>query len=108
MDFAKDFITRPLAVQLKGLRYPNDCVPSWLEAFRFLREIYGLYAEILVDQTMEPKFTYEIAQYRYDYTWADRVIANHIYYTYEEAQHACLVKLIEVAKNNVSNLVANA
>ena len=76
----------------------KDCTaPLIQQAFRFFREKYGLYAEILVDQTMEPKLTYRINKYEKDFEWSEPFIAEFLYRTYEEAEQSCLDKLIELA-----------
>lgn len=74
--------------------------PLYQQAFRWFREKYGLYSMIDVDQTMEPKFCYTLSRYKGDFRW-DNILPSYseLYYTYEEAELACLKKLIEIVKN---------
>lgn len=87
-----------------GYNYKGNSAESYIiapliqQAFRFFREKYGLYAEILVDQTMEPKLTYRINKYEKDFEWSEPFMAEYLYGTYEKAEQACLDKLIELAK----------
>jgi hypothetical protein len=76
------------------------CAPLYQQAFRFFREKYNLFSVIDVDQTMEPLFCYSLSKYKGDFQW-DNILPTYseLYYTYEEAELACLKKLIEVVKN---------
>ena len=49
---------------------------------------------------MEPKFCYSLLRYNEDFEWYN-ILPNYsdLYYTYEEAELACLNKLIEIVKN---------
>lgn len=78
----------------------HSIAPLYHQAFRFFREKYNLYSTIEVDQTMEPKFCYSLSRYRGDFQW-DNILPTYseLYYTYEEAELACLKKLIEIVKN---------
>ena len=80
---------------------PNVCpAPLYQQAFRWFREKYDLYSTTEVDQTMEPKFCYSLSKYKGDFQW-DNILPTYseLYYTYEEAELACLKKLIEIVKN---------
>jgi hypothetical protein len=76
------------------------CAPLYQQAFRFFREKYNLFSVIDVDQTMEPLFCYSLSKYKGDFQW-DNILPTYseLYYTYEEAELACLKKLIEIVKN---------
>ena len=76
------------------------CAPLYQQAFRWVREKYRLFFTIEVDQTMEPKFCYTLSRYKGDFQW-DNILPTYseLYYTYEEAELACLKKLIEIVKN---------
>lgn len=70
------------------------------QAFRWFREKHNLFSSVSVDQTMEPKFCYSLSKYADPYDWAILVFNSELYYTYEEAELACLKKLIEIVKTN--------
>ena len=75
------------------------CAPLYQQAFRWFREKHDLFSSVSVDQTMEPKFCYALSKYAGPYDWAILVFNSELYYTYEEAELACLNKLIEIVKN---------
>jgi hypothetical protein len=75
--------------------------PLYQQAFRWFREKHNLFSVIDVDQTMEPKFCYSLSKYADPYDWAILVFNSELYYTYEEAELACLKKLIEIVKNDL-------
>ena len=76
------------------------CAPLYQQAFRWFREKHYLFSVIDVDQTMEPLFCYSLSKYKGDFQW-DNILPTYseLYYTYEEAELACLNKLIEIVKN---------
>jgi hypothetical protein len=108
----KEFIPYEQALELKelgfkkdndfGLLYKGDDIPSILyqQAFRWFREKHNLFSVIDVDQTMEPLFCYSLSKYKGNFQW-DNILPTYseLYYTYEEAELACLKKLIEIVKN---------
>ena len=85
--------------------------PLYQQAFRWFREKYNLHAEI----TWSPSYEYEPGEWSdaiYEITFVDVSYtkewkaeapdmqrANGEQLTYEEAEHACLDKLIEICKN---------
>jgi hypothetical protein len=84
--------------------FPTEWMSGVLyqQAFRWFREKYGLYSAVNVDQTMEPKFAYCISKYWTDalsWGWDTIIFNSDLYYNYEEAELACLKKLIEIVKN---------
>ena len=84
------------------LENPQCSAPLYQQAFRWFREKYNLYSTINVDMTMEPKFCYSIYEYdleKYSEGWWIAVVNSDLYYTHEEAELACLNKLIEIVKN---------
>lgn len=104
----KQFIPFQETKELEELGFDKLCLiakelqiskPLWQQAFNFFRENYNLFSSIEVDQTMEPKFCYSLSKYNENLQW-DNISPSHseLYYTYEEAQLACLKKLIEIAK----------
>jgi hypothetical protein len=76
------------------------CAPLYQQAFRWFREKHDLFSVIDVDQTMEPLFCYSLSKYKGNFQW-DNILPTYseLYYTYEEAELACLKKLIEIVKN---------
>jgi hypothetical protein len=75
--------------------------PTFSQAFRWFREKYNLFHEINVDKTTEPKFAYTIIEYelaQFFEGFKEDVLAEYLYYKYEEAELACLEKLIEIVE----------
>jgi len=77
-------------------------VPLIQQAFRWFRDTHKLYAEILVDRTMGPKFCYQIFCFNQnEFDWEDLTDRKEFFleYFYEKAEYDCLKKLIEIVKN---------
>jgi len=85
--------------------HPNssDCLaPTFSQAFRWFREKYKLYPEIgLHDREDEEtwRFTISILGY-YELAYNQDISKEAYYKTYEEAELACIKKLIEIIKEN--------
>jgi hypothetical protein len=101
----KEFVTYEQALALKELGFDEPCIAIYAEplkqqAFRWLLKEHNIYAIIIPTVTMHWTFK--------TMTVADGMIEvppyNHVdaidYSTYEEAEHACLNKLIEIVKQN--------
>lgn len=74
-------------------------IPMFSQAFRFLREKYNLHSEILLDQTTQPKYCFEIHKYEDFGNYEEIKIGEwFLYRTYEEAELECLKKLIKIVK----------
>ena len=80
--------------------YKNNCFPEfgcraplWQQAFRFFREKYGLHYIICKNIQMDGYGYREVVLSPYM-----EENENTIFKTYEEAEVECLVKLIEIAK----------
>ena len=74
--------------------YDEYCtVPLYQQTFRFFREKYNLFAPIIDNGLGSYDF-----RINYNSTWSGR-----IWNTYEEAELACLNKLIEIAKTDNPN-----
>jgi hypothetical protein len=80
--------------------------PTFSQAFRFFRETYGLKHDI-DDDNIGTKFYYKIKSYTDKFDNYDDIIkpmreekdwAKIEFKTYEEAELACLIKLIEIIK----------
>ena len=76
--------------QLEGFENEPISAPLWQQAFRFFREKYKLLSFVDIDSS------YRI--YCDDIKF-DLDIDSIIFKTYEEAEVECLVKLIEIVKN---------
>ena len=125
----KEFIPYQQAVELKELGFDEPCfavyedkkwqlvefknsmsyelclktdtfpVPTFSQAFRWFREKYNLHSEILLDQTTQPKYCFEIHKYEDFGNYEEiRIGEWFLYRTYEESELDCLVKLIEIVK----------
>ena len=113
----KEFVTYEQALSLKELGFDEPCfgsydpfgskqlscsgiytygnciaAPLYQQAFRFFREKYQLQHEIVYD--MSDDLTNKV--YVYTVFGTDR---SEEYKTYEEAEQACLNKLIKIVKN---------
>ncbi len=80
------------------------CLPAPLyqQAFRWFRENYNLFCEINIDKTMEPKFAYTIMEYesaQFFEGFNEDILSEYLYYKHEEAELACINKLIEIVKD---------
>jgi hypothetical protein len=118
----KEFIPYEQALELKELGFDEECfkyytemgtlrikderplppltyAPLYQQAFRWFREKYFLDAEIYLNHELGHKFYhYLILQLvRENIEWKSRNITK--FKTYEEAELACLKKLIEIIKN---------
>ena len=115
----KEFIPYEQALELKELGFDEPCLKAWIsigndalllneiinddidipaplyqQAFRWFRDKYGIMYTVdnnIIGNTFHGSFTKINADYESDYT--------DDYYTYEEAELACLKKLIEIVKN---------
>jgi hypothetical protein len=76
-------------------------IPLYQQAFRWFREKYKLYPEIGLHDREDEKtwrFTISILGY-YELAYNQNVGKEPYYKTYEEAESACLDKLIEIVKH---------
>ena len=81
--------------------FPNlkliTLAPTFSQAFRFFRERHGLYSLYTMGD-YENNFYWQI--WRNDYKTKTYITAsNYVFEKYEEAEQACLLKLIEIVKN---------
>lgn len=83
----------------RGVAHPSIPAPLKQQVFRWFREKQGLYSEIFIDdnKTFGYLISYFIEEGR-----ADKPLQRN-YNTYEEAEDACIDKLIEITKDAISN-----
>jgi hypothetical protein len=75
--------------------------PLYQQAFRWFREKHNLFCEIQMDRTTEPKFCFVIFKYEHFGNYEKVEVDEwYLYRTYEEAEHVCLDKLIQIVKTN--------
>ena len=72
--------------------YKDVEAPTYSQAFRFFREKHNLVFNFISYNIVKP------GEYHWSITWNDEAKAGGIVKTYEEAELACLVKLIEIVK----------
>ena len=122
----KEFVTYEQAVALKELGFDEPCLafyspkkelhpvfqepskgpyfnngnfietlraPLYQQAFRWFREKHKLVFNFISYNIVKP------GEYHWSITWNDEAKASGIVKTYEEAEQACLDKLIEICKN---------
>jgi hypothetical protein len=77
----------------EGLGLGEVKAPLYQQAFRWFRNVYKLQAEILWRGDME-SFCYKTGKFKY----GSHDFSKDDYSTYEEAELACLNKLIELVK----------
>ena len=118
-DMKKDFLPYELALRMKQLDYAepsfgyfsfgneliwteqseiqpisdSSCLaPTWQQAFRWFREMYNLKSCIMFRTSMEDDKEY------YDWLIKGQEVVYRHFKTYEEAELACLEKLIEIVE----------
>jgi hypothetical protein len=76
------------------LDIPEDIIlaPLYQQAFRWFREKHNLVFNFISYNIVKP------GEYHWSITWNDEAKASGIVKTYEEAEQACLDKLIEICK----------
>lgn len=118
----KEFLDYPEALELKELGFDEPCLdyfansnpqnswtisynsddlhrpfesvarPTYSAAFRWFREKHNLVFNFISYSIVKP------GEYHWSITWNDEAKAGGIVKTYEEAELACLKKLIEIVK----------
>ena len=83
------------------LNYEYVLAPTFSQAFKFFREKYGLHGDISEESDWEEdneSWSFDI--YKYKLGNNDAMISNcETFNIYEEAELACLIKLIEIVKD---------
>jgi hypothetical protein len=97
-----DFIDEPsMAINHHPICNKNCSAPLYSQAFKWFRKKYKLYPQIgLHDSEDEQtwRFTISILGY-YELAYNQNIRKEPYHKTYEEAELACLKKLIEIVKN---------
>jgi hypothetical protein len=94
---------------INNFKEPQICTAIlYQQAFKWFRDKHQLYHEIQVDQTTEPKFCFKISEFignpndltEREWGWENIPSDDSwgLYRKYEEAELACLKKLIELVK----------
>ncbi len=112
-DMKKDFLPYELALRMKRLGFDEPCfgyrdgighlmikemphcvisAPTFQQAFRWFREMYNLKSCIMFRTSMEDDKEY------YDWLIKGQEVVYRHFKTYEEAELACLEKLIEIVE----------
>jgi hypothetical protein len=80
--------------------YPT--APTYSQAFKWFREKYGLYHSIGLDDSLENNINcdYQIINHSQSISELETSFKS-----YEEAELACLIKLIEIVKNNETHRI---
>ena len=74
--------------------------PTFSQCFRWFRDMHNMFHEIQIDRTTQPKFCYAVFHYEHYGNYEGIGIEDwSLYRTYEEAELACLDKLIEVVES---------
>ena len=74
---------------------PRECIaPTYSQAFRWFRDVYNLQSCIIFRISMEDNKEY------YDWLIKGQEVVYIHFNTYEEAELACLQKLIEIVKQS--------
>jgi hypothetical protein len=82
--------------------------PTFSQAFRWFREKYQIFPEVLTDCTTEPKFVFTYNKFfgnpkdltEQEWGWENNIGQySELYRSYEEAELDCIDKLIEIVEN---------
>jgi len=133
----KEFVPYELVVKLKALGFNEKCfgyyglenelhieiscnldsnltrrnfiaAPTFSQCFKWFREKYQIFPEVLTDCTTEPKFVFTYNTFygnpkdltEQEWGWENNIGQySDIYRTYEEAELECLKQLIEIVES---------
>lgn len=89
--------------QKSSLKFATHLLPAptFSQVFRWFREKYYLLYEIVFyreNKKTKKGYWYNICQWNSDMTKRNIINVDLYFTTYEEAEHACLKKLIEIVK----------
>ncbi len=80
-------------VDFKDVYHVEIQIPLYQQAFRWFREKHNLMFNLNCYNFVKP------IEYHWSITWNDEAKGHGLVETYEEAESACLDKLIEIIKN---------
>ncbi len=95
-------ISKELVIKLRELGYNDLSLPTYEEVIEWFGDAHGLFANTVTDQTMEPKFGYEICVYITDgktFDWGNTILSHYLYYTRTEAKIACIEHMIRLVND---------
>lgn len=79
------------------------CAPTYSQAFKWFGKTFNLFPLPVIDQTSNPKFSYEICVYKGNFEWGKKILAPYLYRTQEESNLECLKHLIVITKKKLIN-----
>jgi hypothetical protein len=92
--------------------FENVLAPLYQQAFRWFRDKYNIFPEILTDCSTEPKFCYTYTRFfgnqndlsSEEWGWENNIGQySFLYYSYEEAELDCLKNLCEIIEKQNEN-----
>jgi len=83
--------------ELEMFAYHDVSVPTFSQAFRFFREKYEIY------YTIEGSKKFGFQHFIYDEKGSYEIKSEEIFKNYEEAESACLIRLIEIVEKEQEN-----
>jgi len=118
MKLELEFVPYELALRMKQLRFDEPCmasrdmgnnhgliqVPTWQSAFKWFREKCNLFGNIYIVNFGADEYSFDVYDLYEEKTKYDNFIGAGTSYsgtfdTYEEAELACLTKLIEIVES---------
>jgi hypothetical protein len=113
-----EFIPYDLALRLKALGFDEPCmasrdmgngngliqIPIYQQAFRWFREKYNLFGKVYIVNFGADEYSFDVydlyeEKYKYENFIGASASYTGTFETYEEAELACLKKLIEIVES---------
>jgi hypothetical protein len=99
--FGKEFYIKGQYKNTELAPVIGPTVPTFSQAFRFFREKYGLKGEVDIVDTFWSKWSFKIELKGSTYILYSGLTEKIYFNSYEEAELACLVKLIQIIKEKL-------
>jgi hypothetical protein len=97
--WGEQFLNENIGGWMKNSNTKYIMAPLKQQVFRWFCQKYNLFSEILLDKTTYPKFCFEIHKYQDFGNWEKVENTDWcLYISREEAESACIDKLIEIIK----------